>query len=62
MKIEIDDDAPPLIVRALEHYGAYLKASNRDDSRYQALAETFKKKSVSSEDGTTEPAKRRRRA
>jgi hypothetical protein len=58
MKIEIDDDAPPLIVRALEHFASYLKATNRDDSRYQAIAETFKKKSVSSE--TAEPKRRRK--
>jgi hypothetical protein len=43
MKIEIEDDAPPLIVRALEHYASNLKATNRDDSRYQQIAERLKK-------------------
>ena len=36
MKIELEDDAPPLIVRALEHYVSYLKATNRDE---QALSD-----------------------
>jgi hypothetical protein len=59
MKIELEDDAPPLIVHALEHFASYLKATNRDDSRYQAIAEPFKKKSANSE--TADPAKRTKR-
>ena len=58
MKIEIDDDAPPLIVHALEHFASYLKATNRDGSQYQAIAATFTKKSLSSE--TAEPKRRRK--
>jgi hypothetical protein len=59
MKIEIDDDVPPLIVRALEHYASYLKATNRDDSRYQAIAEMFKRKPAQSEE---QPEPRRRKS
>jgi hypothetical protein len=57
MKIELEDDAPPLIVRALEHYASYLKATNRDDSWYQAIAEPLKKPPASE---TLSEAKRKR--
>lgn len=58
MKIEIDDDASPLIVPALEHYSSYLKATNRDDSRYLAIAETLKKPPASE---TLSEAKQKRK-
>jgi hypothetical protein len=60
MKIEIEEENVPLIVRALEHYGSYLKATNRGDTRYQAIAKTFKKKPVESE--IVEPMKKQRKA
>jgi hypothetical protein len=47
MKIELEDDAPPLIAKALEHYASYLKATNRTDSRYEQIAERLKKPSAS---------------
>jgi hypothetical protein len=59
MKLDIPDDYVPLIVRALETQSAYMKATNRDDSRYQEIAEMFKgRKSVVSE--TAEPGKKKR--
>lgn len=33
-----------LVVRALEHYSAYLIATQREDRRYQALAERLQRK------------------
>ena len=33
------------IIRAVEHYGAYLKATKRDDRQYCELAESLKRKS-----------------
>jgi hypothetical protein len=57
VKIELEDDAPVLIVRALEHYASYLKATNRDDSRYQQIAERLKKRPASE----TLPEQKRKR-
>jgi hypothetical protein len=59
VNIDLDDDALPLIVRALEHYYSYLKATNRDDIRYQQIAESLKKKSVSSLQPELEKRKRK---
>jgi len=33
-----------LVVRALEHYAAYLIATQREDRRYQGLAERLQRK------------------
>jgi hypothetical protein len=32
------------IIRAVEHYAAYLKATNRDDRQYRELAESLKRR------------------
>jgi hypothetical protein len=42
MKIEINEDARTLIVRALEQYHAYLVSQKREDRRYASLAERLK--------------------
>ena len=34
MKLDLAEDDIPLLVRALEHYGAYLEATKRPDDRY----------------------------
>jgi len=39
MKFELNEEDLPLIIRALDHYYAYTRAVQRDDSRYKALAE-----------------------
>jgi hypothetical protein len=39
---KIDDDLVPLVIRALEHYGAYLKSTNRDGGPYENLADSLK--------------------
>jgi hypothetical protein len=35
MKMNVPDEYVPLIVKGLEHYYAYTRAVQRDDSRYQ---------------------------
>jgi hypothetical protein len=40
----ISDDEAVLVVRALEHYHAYLIAAKREDRAYQDLAERLKRK------------------
>jgi hypothetical protein len=44
VKFDIAEDDIPLPVRALEHYAAYLEATERPDDRYVALAEELKRK------------------
>jgi len=39
MNVTIPDDLAPLVVRALEHYAAYMKATNRDERPYLEIAE-----------------------
>ena len=39
MKLNIPEEYIPLIVRGLEHYYAYTRAVNRDDSRYRQAAD-----------------------
>jgi hypothetical protein len=43
MKIDIDPEDPDRGVRALEHYNAYLRSQQREDSAYPWLVEQFKK-------------------
>jgi hypothetical protein len=40
----LSEDDIPLITRALEHYNAYLLATQRQDPRYLELAERLKRK------------------
>jgi hypothetical protein len=48
MKTDLSDEELKLIVEALEHYYAYTRATQRDDSRYQELADKLKKKGSTS--------------
>ena len=43
-KIDISEDDAPLIIRALEHYHAYLAATQGQDDRYMQLAKRLKRK------------------
>lgn len=43
MTLEIPDEYIPLLIRALEQYYAYTRAVQRDDSRYQQVADFFKR-------------------
>ena len=47
---EIDDESLPLVIRALEHYGAYLKSTNRDGAPYENLADSLKRKEPAREE------------
>ena len=40
----ISEEQASNIIRAVEHYGAYLKATKRDDRPYCVLAESLKRK------------------
>ena len=58
MKLDVPDEYAPLIVTALEHYYAFTKAVQRDDSRYQEAADWFRAKLPKEE---AEPKSRRRK-
>ena len=42
--MNISEEQASNIIRAVEHYGAYLKATKRDDRQYCELAESLKRK------------------
>jgi len=42
MKLDLPDEYPPLLVRALEQYHAYTVATQREDRRYLQAAELIK--------------------
>ena len=42
--MEIPEEQLPTVIRALEHYADYLKATNRDDRLYRELDESLKRK------------------
>jgi len=44
MKTDLSDEELKLIVEALEHSYAYTRATRREDSRYQELANKLKKR------------------
>jgi hypothetical protein len=61
MKLDIPDEYVPLVVTALEHYHAYNRAIQREDTRYQEAADWFKRRhSPASEE--RQPAAKRKRA
>jgi len=50
--ITLSDDDIPLVTRALEHYNAYLLATQRQDPRYLELAERLKRKPPERDEST----------
>ena len=54
----ISDDEADLVVKALEHYHAYLIAAKREDRAYQELADRLKRKPAEQE--TTKIEKRKK--
>lgn len=48
--MQIPDDLAPLVVRALEHYAAFMKATNRDERPYLQIAESLTKKGQGKEE------------
>ena len=55
----ISDDEAALVVKALEHYRAYLVATKREDGAYKALAERLQKKGPERE--TTEATAKKKK-
>ena len=43
MKINLDDEEIERVIKALEHYAAYLLPVQRDESAYQRLADQLQK-------------------
>jgi hypothetical protein len=58
--VNIPDDQLPLIIRALEHYADYLKATQRDDRFFREIADRMKRKEP--EQQQMESARREKRA
>jgi hypothetical protein len=56
----ISDDEALLVVKALEHFDAYLKATHREDGAYKALAERLQRKPVEQE--ATKATEKRKKA
>lgn len=48
----LSEDDIPLVIRALEHYDAYLVATQRRDVRYTELAHRLKRKGPEREETT----------
>ena len=42
MNVELSDEDLQLVVRALDHYYAYTRATQREDHRFQMLSERLK--------------------
>jgi hypothetical protein len=57
----ISDEDAALVVRALEHYDAYLIAAKREDKAYRELAERLKRKPPEPEVSQV-PATKRKKA
>jgi hypothetical protein len=49
-----------MIVTALEHYHAYTRAAQRENSRYQEAADFFKRKQPGREEERTTATKRKK--
>jgi hypothetical protein len=43
MAAKIEPDELPKVIRALEHYDAYLRATKREDGEFRRIAEKLKK-------------------
>jgi len=60
VKLDIAEDDIPLLLRALEHYAAYLEATKRPDERYLALSDLLKRKQPGAEVAKPEKSAKRR--
>jgi hypothetical protein len=56
----ISDDEAALVVKALEHYHAYLVASKREDKAYKDLADRLQRKPPAQEVSQTTATKRKK--
>ena len=59
MKIDMPDEYLPLIVKALERYHVYTRASQRENSHYQEAADFFKRKQPGREESVPKPKRKR---
>jgi hypothetical protein len=59
VKLDLPDEYFPLLIRALEHYYAYTQAAQRQDSRYQDIADLIKRKGPGSERAEEKQTKRK---
>jgi len=57
--VTIPDENVPTLIRALEHYAAFMKATNRDERVYLELAESLKKKGQGKEEPEDRGRKKR---
>lgn len=48
--LTIPDEYVPYILKALDNYAAFMKATNRDDRFYLEIAESLKKKGLGKEE------------
>jgi hypothetical protein len=57
--VDLSDEDADLTILALQHYAAYLRATNRDASPFLQIAEKLLKKPPQSEPGTKTAAKKK---
>jgi hypothetical protein len=57
---ELSEDEVQLVVKALEHYSAYLVATQREDRRYQELAERLQRRGGQAKRKRSERPRRKR--
>jgi hypothetical protein len=57
--VTLTDEQIPMVVRALEHYAAYLRATNRDERFYVELVESLKRKGQAKEEPARTVKKKR---
>jgi hypothetical protein len=54
----IPDEKVPLLIQSLEHFGAYLRVTNRNAEPYLTLAEELKRKGPEKEEAKPKARKR----
>ena len=54
----IPDEKIPLLIQSLEHFGAYLRVTNRNPEHYLNLAEKLKRKGPEKEEAKPKARKR----
>jgi len=57
--VQIPDEYVPYVLKALENYAAYMKATDRDERIYLEIAESLKKKGQGKEEPVRTVKKKR---
>jgi hypothetical protein len=60
MSLPLSDDDRELVIKALEHYNAYLLATRREDGRFQELLDRLQQRKGPGKQEAPEGAKRKR--